>query len=535
VPRLLRGDPNRIRQVLINLVGNAIKFTESGDVVLAVERLAGVGEKPRLRFAVRDSGIGISEADQARLFQSFTQVDGSTARRYGGTGLGLAISKSLVSLMGGTIGVRSAPGKGSEFWFELDLEPAAAEPPAPEDVSSLAGLRVLIVDDNPTNREILDRQLSKRGVRSQQAAGGAEALSMLRRSARSDPFAIALVDAGMPEMDGFTLARRIRQEPEIRDTRLVLLTSVGRRRVAEDPAGGGAAQLTKPVKPAELVACLVSLVEGKPWPGPHTRETAFPARARAAAPQSARVLVVEDHPVNQRLVCLMLQKLGYAPVVAGDGVDALALLERQSFDLIFMDVQMPRLDGYRTTAEIRRRETPDSRTPIVAMTAHALGGARETCLAAGMDDYLSKPVKIDALESMIRRWLPVSGTASAELGGLDPSILRSLGEDVAAGEPDPAIELIDLYLRDASERLEQIEAHARDGRTEDLRAVVHSLEGSSAQIGAHALAAVCRSAEEAIDRQPSSSLEPWLASLRSELGRLRDGLEEELRRRGRGR
>ena len=412
LPRHVVGDPGRIRQILLNLVSNAIKFTERGHVLIEMtgrrlETDAG------LRIAVTDTGIGIGEASRTRLFTEFSQADASTTRKYGGTGLGLAISKRLVELMGGRIGVESTPGAGSTFWFELQLPLApipAAEPPA----SDLSGLRVLIVDDSAINRTGLQRQAEGWGMRASTAVDGRDALARLRGAAAAgEAFDIGIVDFHMPQMDGVELARRIRADARIGAVRLLLLTSSARR---GDGAGARAAGfdgfLVKPAPPDALRKVLEAmhvLPADRASPTMVTRHAvaeplvAPPVAAPAPSP-GCRVLLAEDNAVNQRVAVLMLERLGCRVDVAGNGLEALDLSGRLPYDIIFLDCQMPELDGYGAARAIRKREAGGSRVPIVALTANAMEGDREQCLAAGMDDYLTKPVVIASLAATLGRY-----------------------------------------------------------------------------------------------------------------------------------
>ena len=395
VPAGVVGDPGRLRQVLTNLAGNAVKFTEAGEVVIAVRVLADGGPRRLVRFTVRDTGIGIAADRQAAIFDSFTQADGSTTRKHGGTGLGLTISRQLVALMGGEIHLESTPGVGSRFWFDLAFTPAApasALPPAP--VERLRGLRVLVVDDNATNRMIVRETLRAWGCQPAEAASGAEALAVL--AAAPVPFALVILDMQMPGMDGGETAARIRADTRFAALPLVLLSSsAGLRDAGATPF---AAALAKPVRQATLLRTLRAIVGGQ-------REEA-PRRPAAVEPpaERLRVLLAEDNAVNRTLALRMLAKLGCDAEAVETGGAAVAAAARQVYDVILMDVQMPEMDGLEATAEIRRRANGGPRTPIVAMTAHAMEGDRERCLAAGMDDYLSKPMSIAALAEALARW-----------------------------------------------------------------------------------------------------------------------------------
>ena len=401
LPPGLRGDPSRLRQVLLNLAGNAVKFTASGEVVMRAHLEQQTTSGVVVRFEVTDTGIGIAAKDQSRMFEAFSQVDSSTTRTYGGTGLGLAISRELVTAMGGTIGVDSRPGRGSTFWvtlpFGLAVDPAVAPPRQTE---QLRGQRVLVVDDNRTHRMVLHGQLSAWGISVEAVDSGAHALSRLDDATREGrSFDAAVVDLCMPSMDGLELARRISASPELASTRVLLLTSGPEIGQADARSAGVAACLTKPVQLARLHTALQTLVAG--------------ARERPTTPSEpagtcrGRVLVVEDNEINQLVATGILEHLGYAVDCADDGVEALEALERASYDAVFMDVQMPRLDGCQATGEIRRREAGGPRTPIIAMTAGAIEGDRERCLAAGMDDYVSKPISKEAVAAAINRWVPV--------------------------------------------------------------------------------------------------------------------------------
>jgi two-component system sensor histidine kinase/response regulator len=419
MPRHVVGDPGRIRQVMLNLVSNAIKFTERGHVLIEMTgRRLETGAA--LRVAVTDTGIGIGEQARGRLFTEFSQADASTTRKYGGTGLGLAISKRLVELMGGRIGVKSTLGAGSTFWFELRL-PLAPVPLAGPPASDLRGLRVLIVDDSAINRTGLQWQTEGWGMRTSTAAGGRDALAQLRRAvAAGEAFDIVIVDFHMPEMDGVELARQIRADATLDGVRLLLLTSSARR---GDGAGavGFDGFLVKPAPPDALRKVLEAIQtqpEDRASTAMVTRHAvavplvAPPAPATAPSP-GCRVLLAEDNAVNQRVAVLMLERLGCRVDVAGNGLEALDLSGRLPYDIIFLDCQMPELDGYGAARAIRAREAGGPRVPIIALTANAMDGDRAECLAAGMDDYLSKPVVMASLASALRRY-------TAEMLGAKP-------------------------------------------------------------------------------------------------------------------
>jgi two-component system sensor histidine kinase/response regulator len=411
VPLELRGDPGRLRQIVNNLVGNAVKFTSHGEVIVTVSRIGENATHAVLGFEVRDTGIGIEPKAQARLFQAFSQADGSTTRKYGGTGLGLAISQKLAALMNGEIKVASAPGKGSSFSFtaEFEKQSIALQSVARHD---LVGLRVLIVDDNATNREILDHHTRIWKMRSGLAAGARQALEMLRNESATDPYDLAILDMQMPEMDGLMLARAIKDDPAIASTRLVMLTSLGNQLDAEDMKKAGIeACVLKPVKQSRLFNRVAEVMAGHlPLARKKTQTATLTMKSPVTPPpelsrKPVRILLAEDNVINQKVALGLLHNIGYGADIAANGLEVLAALEVRPYDLILMDCQMPELDGYETTQRIRAN--PDSGSMrIVAMTANAMRGESEKCLDAGMDDYLSKPVRLEALRDMLARWMP---------------------------------------------------------------------------------------------------------------------------------
>jgi PAS domain S-box-containing protein len=417
VPTALRGDPGRLRQVVTNLVGNAIKFTERGEIVVCVTREPAPADHVTLRFEITDTGIGIPEEARRLLFRPFIQGEGSTARKYGGTGLGLAISKQLVELMGGDIGVTGAPGGGSTFWFTamLETQPQALSRAQPARGTSLDGVRVLIVDDNSTNRRILTHQTASWGMVAVEADAGAQALALLRAAAaQAEPFRVAILDLAMPVMDGFQLAAAVKSDEAIAGTRLVLMPAIGKRGHGEAARNAGiSAYLEKPVRQSQLYACLVAVLADSAAqepvvPGLVTRHSLREVAAVPLAPSalsSLRILVADDLAVNRTVATIQLRRLGHQADCVANGTEAVAALDARSYDLVLMDCQMPEMDGFEATGEIRRREGARKHTTIIAMTASALAGDREKCLAAGMDDYIPKPVKAEALKQMLERWV----------------------------------------------------------------------------------------------------------------------------------
>lgn len=422
LPTLLLGDPGRLRQILMNLVGNAVKFTERGEVVVNVVGEAETKSSVVIRIEVRDTGIGIPAAAQAQLFQPFTQADGSTTRRYGGTGLGLAISKDLVELMGGTIGLESLVGQGSSFWFSIPFQKQrVGRSLTCEGVPRLFGRRVLVVDDNATNRRIVCQLLQGWQMRCYEVSGASEAIEALRHGqAEGDAFDVAILDMQMPGMDGAGLARTIEADPALRGVRRMMLTSLGQRLSTEEMASGGIERcLSKPVRLVELRNALVALFT------PHSSSVAGLAVSMIAptvsSPEQGQrgrgsVLLVEDNVVNQKVAACQLRKLGCDVHVVKDGLEAIEAMRNATYSVVLMDCEMPRMDGYEATRQIRLLERegllhPSTRTPvhIVALTAHAMLGDQEKCIAAGMDEYLSKPVQMSELKGILDRSCPSAG------------------------------------------------------------------------------------------------------------------------------
>ncbi len=408
IPSALRGDPGRLRQILVNLASNAIKFTSHGEVVIRAELLDETDQQATIRFSVQDTGIGIPQDRQNAIFERFTQADGSTTRKYGGTGLGLAISQQLVEMMGGEIGVNSEPGIGSTFWFTatFDKQPERASMTLATP-SDLLGLHVLGIDDNATNRTILMKMLRGFGCQISMAADGMEGLGMLRAAARSgDPFRVALLDMQMPDMDGEQTAHAIKSDPAISDTHVVILTSMGHRGdAARLEAIGCSGYLLKPIKQQQLFDALLAVLGKSPV---ETKDKSHRLVTRHTISEqkreSLRILLAEDNPINRKLAVTLLQKAGFHVETVENGVEAVKALQTGTYSLVLMDVQMPEMDGLEATQNIRSWEGRKKHTPIIAMTAHAMKGDRERCLSAGMDDYVTKPLQPQELFDTIDRW-----------------------------------------------------------------------------------------------------------------------------------
>ncbi|WP_459867187.1 hybrid sensor histidine kinase/response regulator [Endothiovibrio diazotrophicus] len=551
LPCCVEGDPIRLRQVLANLIGNAVKFTETGAIRVAVEPEAGGAT----RFSVEDSGIGIAPEMLERLFQPFTQADASTTRRFGGTGLGLVICRQLVEAMGGTIDADSRPGQGSRFRVTVPLAPTARI--CPIKGADLHDHRCLIVDDDATNREILASYLDTWGVEHEAAADAATALGRLCDTAyRGAPFDLLLLDLHMPDTDGLQLARAVRDEPGIHQPRILLLTSgLHPDRESLDHHGIDLA-IAKPLGPSRLLDAIATLFR-------NTGATAASPPTPPAAEQGERrrVLLVEDNAVNRMVAGAMLKQLGCVVEEAGDGLAALARMADDPFDLVMMDIQMPRLDGLEATRRQRAREAEGGggHQPIVALTAHALTGDREKCLEAGMDDYLTKPIQFNALRELIARRFrrppkvdtpatarsapatspaTVSPAAECGCGGdapaplLDPLAVESL-RDSLAGIPDGLRQVVDAYLEDAQRALEKLTAAVDAQDSDALRHAAHSLKSQSATLGARTLSSLSRELEAQGEAGRLDGANERLAAARSEFERvlpailaLKDGAKE---------
>jgi CheY-like chemotaxis protein/HPt (histidine-containing phosphotransfer) domain-containing protein len=477
VPPVLLGDPGRLRQVVVNLVGNAIKFTERGEVVVDADVESQDEDGVLVHFAVRDTGIGVPAEKREQIFAPFTQADTSTTRRFGGSGLGLAISTQLVEMMGGHLAMTSEVGRGSTFSFTarfqhaLRTEPPPAARPAWIDLS---GLPVLIVDDNATNRRILSEMLTNWRMRPTLSAGGGEALALMRSAhAAGRPFRLILSDGQMPEMDGFMLAETVKASPELGQVPMILLTSAGR------PGDGArcrklgiAGFLNKPVKQSELLDTIAAVMGGSAVT--ETPRADVSAQATRATARPLRILLAEDNPVNQHVASRILEKRGHTVFVVQNGREAIAALEpgaNPAFHVVLMDVQMPEMDGLDATTAIRTRERASGgHVPIVAMTAHAMEGDRERCLAAGMDGYITKPVEADRLIEAVESAAGSFdfGLAASKLGG-DRRLLRELLELFQADCP--------LLMTRIRKAIEATDATA-------LRHAAHALKGSVANFGA---------------------------------------------------
>ncbi|TMF71932.1 MAG: response regulator [Chloroflexi bacterium] len=399
VPEAVIGDPGRVRQVLINLIGNAVKFTEAGEIVVRAGKREAKGPGVAVHFEVIDTGVGLTREEADRIFAVYSQLDSSTTRRHGGAGLGLAIARMLTELMGGEMGVDSEKGKGSRFWFTALFREAAQKVRRPQTTAPLAGLSVAIIDDNRTNRTILERYVTSWGMRGRSFDSGHEALREMRRASHGeDPFEVAIVDLMMPELDGAAVAAAVRSDEALRSLAVILLTSAGK---SEKDIPGVDAEMVKPVRPSQLFDVLQTVLGERPS---HGAAEAL-ARAPVIRGQGARVLVVDDNAANQKVALRMIERLGYRGDVAGTGAEATAMVGRGHYDAVLMDCQMPEMDGYEASRQIRHNERGGRRMPIIAMTADAVADERDRCLAAGMDDYITKPIKLHVVAAVLERWL----------------------------------------------------------------------------------------------------------------------------------
>jgi len=540
VPRHVLGDPQRIRQCLINLIGNAIKFTRSGEIVCEVNLARRVADRVYLRFTVRDTGIGIAPASLGSLFEPFVQADSSTTRHFGGTGLGLSIVRRLVQMMDGNTGVDSELGKGATFWFELPMQPVASPTAEARVPTAHAGRRILVVDDNQTNRRVLLTQLSHAGYEVTLASGGQEAIATLRSAtAKPGHFDVALVDYQMPDMDGAMLGEQINADPHLSRTRVVLLTSMDRhgdmRRFA---AMGFAGYLSKPVKPRELLATLEQVLshDAQEW---HTQT--HPIITLNLVQQSAlakhlagRVLLVEDNVVNQKVARRFLERMGCEVTVAENGLEAVLAFERSSFRLILMDVQMPIMDGLTATRTIRDLESDSkgtrAHTPIVALTANAMADQLERCLEAGMDALLTKPLNVQQLEEMLVRFglgepLTAAQSAPAPATRPPPVDLPALNE-MTGGDAAFAADLASSYLDNSRELYAQLRTCLAGHDRQQLARVAHQLAGASANVHAVPLRELCLSLEHATPAAAAEQLEESVMKIGAELTRVVAALSE---------
>jgi two-component system sensor histidine kinase/response regulator len=538
----VRGDPLRLGQILTNLVGNAIKFTRQGEVVIRVASIEEDGRNVTVRFEVSDTGAGISEEAQTRIFDEFSQADGSTTRKHGGSGLGLAISKQLVEMMGGQIHVQSTLGAGSTFWFTCSFD--KQEGPSHGDsrsapVGMLTGVRALIVESTAVTRGILQSQMSNWGMTNRVAETPEQAIELLAAAARSAPYDIVVIDMGLSGVDSLELARRIRARSDIAKVRLVMLT----RLLGDTRDAGNAdidAWLAKPVRQTALYECLVNVMAGQLQEA-HAAPAACEPVPTAPTGNRGRILLVEDNPVNQMVALGMLQIHGYNVTLAGNGREALDAHAQAAFDVILMDCHMPEMDGFAATKQIRERERSSisKRVPIIALTANAMAKDREDCLAAGMDDHLSKPFGIVQMKEMLDRWMPraaatqaeaarpAAGAAVESAGVLDRQALDQLAKLITNGKPELLARVINLYLVESPKLIQKLKQAADANDAPEIARSAHSLRSSSANVGAGALSRYCGDIEASARRADSEEARKLFAIIEAEHGRVQAALTAE--------
>lgn len=480
VPRLLKGDPERLRQVLTNLIGNAVKFTFSGEVVVKASAIPLGDMNSEVRFEVIDSGIGIDEEEQRRLFQPFVQADGSINKKFGGTGLGLSITKNLIELMGGSIGVTSTKGEGSTFWCTVPFENAGA-PLILSVADELRGSSVLVVDDEPYSRAILTDYINSWGIKAVAASSGQEALSLLSDAARNGkPFSIAIIDMAMPEMDGLTLAKRIKHDNTLKLMKLILLN--GPVDVEQQFRElGFSAYLKKPVKQSHLLDCITELVVGK-------RAVELLAQTSLEHFDEGIVLIADDYSINRQVLQMYLDHLGLQYHTAVDGQEVLERLSRTSYNLILMDCQMPVLDGFAATKIIRKQEASNGNyTPIIALTAYAMEGDRERCLSAGMDDYITKPIELLKLEGVLRKWLPQTKNHSGD----EQKPIFNVSKLEARFSRTDSCALIEAFFNEIDLKAQLIEKAVSNQTPRELSNLMHGIRGVSGVLCVEQLQDVC--------------------------------------------
>jgi PAS domain S-box-containing protein len=555
VPALLTGDPGRLRQVLLNISGNALKFTNEGEVAVRVNLVSETETDVMLRFSVIDTGIGVPAEAQPLLFERFSQADTSTSRQYGGTGLGLAISKQLVEMMGGEIGVVSGKG-GSEFWFTARLgKQAECDRPLPARVE-IRGVHILVVDDNATNREILMAQLTAWGMRTEEASRGPAALRALRQASEAgDPFQAAILDMAMPGMDGATLARAIKADETIADTRLVLMTSLGEQGDAKRSKQiGFSAYLVKPARQSDLFDCMCDALAGAAQaPTQPERPIVTRHAIREMRRSAMRILLAEDNITNQQVALGILKRLGLRADAVANGAEALRSLELLPYDLVLMDVQMPEMDGLEAARRIRdpKSTVRNHDVPIIAMTAHALRGDRERCLEAGMNDYVSKPVSPQELADALTRWLPRKPAARPTPA---PAVRRANAKKAAAASPsesaaaapvvspgaavfdragllarlmgdeDLARTVANGFLDDIPRQIEALRSYLDTGDAVKVARQAHTIKGASANIGGEALRAAALKMETVARAGDLEAAAAGLPGLESQYARLGEAL-----------
>ncbi|HEY9786609.1 MAG TPA: response regulator [Candidatus Obscuribacterales bacterium] len=521
VPSSVRADGSRLRQILLNLIGNAVKFTPQGEIVINVTRVdpenAG-SSQAMVHFAITDTGIGLSPQQLKRLFQPFTQADGSTIRRYGGTGLGLSISKRLVEMMGGEIGVESVYGVGSTFWFKLPLEIAPAPEPAPWLTMDLAGVRALVVDDSQAAQKIVQSYLTSWGMRCDVCATACESIEMMKRSQQEgDPYQLAIIDLVLQDGDGMAIGRAMKDDRFLSGIKQILLTAHDDQGLGESAVQAGfSAFLTKPIRQSRLLDCVARVLSAMPI---EEKSAQCDVSSQQISPESKTILVAEDHPVNQKVAKLQLQQLGYDAVIVANGKEAAEESSRNTYAAILMDCQMPVMDGFEATNQIRQGEAlTGAHVPIIGLTAQAMTGDRERCLSAGMDDYLSKPVSLETLRETLKKWIdpgagpsaPPMDRASAECAAVRGSgekrdihgevdcteLCKSIGDEDAS-------DILGVFLETTDSLMHTLNLAVQGRDRERTTRVAHEIKGSAAAVGAHHMSKLSKQIEY------TARLEQW--------------------------
>jgi PAS domain S-box-containing protein len=565
VPEILRGDPGRLRQVLTNLIGNAVKFTESGGISVTVDVVKQTTNQTILRFTVTDTGIGIRAEDMKNLFQPFVQVDASSTRRFGGTGLGLVISKQIVEIMNGEISVESKPQKGSQFSFTASFAKTArdktqsnnsGEKPRANLAGLLKGKRILIADQSPIIRQALKKYCQNWEMIPTEVESGNETLIEMRQAAENGkPFDLAVIDMNLPDWEGFALAKRIKTGRLFEHTQIILTTAYGQRGDAAAARQiGVSGYLTKPIRGAQIFDYLVTVLSEKEQNLKNvnknslqliTRHSLREAKAHADKPffdkTNLRLLVVEDNEVNRRVITKQLEQVGIRPDIAEDGIEALEKIDTAEYQLILMDCQMPRLDGYEATREIRRRENEKiaagekkSKIPIIALTAHSLEGEREKCLAAGMNDYMSKPVKIKDLSTMILQWSQTSLSINDSVetvshsGEVVPDFNTKHLQTLFGGDDEEnfASEILSLYLIETEKYIEELKRAIELKDFTASRRIAHAVRGNSLTVGAASIARIMEQIEQIKTTDSTEKIQNTFSKFLSEFSSIKDAITQ---------
>lgn len=541
VSSLLRGDPSRIRQILMNLVGNSVKFTNKGEIAIKVELEKETENRVTILFSVKDTGIGISRDKQEKIFESFTQADGSTTRKYGGTGLGLSICKRLVEIMGGKIGVESKPNKGSHFWFKLSLEKQKQFEHKPKLLPiNIRGMHVLVVDDNRTNRIVLTKMVKSFDCCVESAESGIQALKALRETVRKEKrFDLVLLDMRMPDMDGEQTLRAIRNDTQIREATVIVLTSVGvRGEVAQLKALGCAGYLMKPIKQSQLYDAIITVMGLQKSKSPDkqrsmvTRHTIAEQKRRAI-----HILLAEDDPVNSKLVVTVLERAGFSVDAVNDGQKTIQALKSKDYDLVLMDVQMPEMNGFEATKAIRQMEDKKQHIPIIAMTAHAMKEDKERCLQTGMDDYISKPIEPQNLINTIEKWIKSTDVQ-------DTISRREHSDEEASDEGTPVNfdnalerfggdkeffkEILEEFLSYIPKQLEVLDEAVKKGDASEAEREAHKIKGAAENVGAGRIAGLSFKLELIARKGDLSGAEEIVTNLKNQLEILQEHINQAL-------